>query len=43
MGVETHIRTILELEPEEEVLAILPYNRATSYDSVIIGTKKWDI
>lgn len=40
VGVETHIRTILELEPEEDVLAILPYNRATTYDSVVIGTKK---
>lgn len=38
VGEETHIRTILEFEPDEEVLAILPYNKAKNYESVIIAT-----
>lgn len=43
VGVETHIQTILDLEPDEEVLAILPYNKAKSYDSVILATKNGNL
>jgi len=39
VGVETHIQTVLELQANEEVLAILPYNKAKIFDYVIIGTK----
>jgi DNA gyrase subunit A len=38
VGVETHIRTILDLEPDEEVINILPYNKAKDMDYIIIAT-----
>ncbi len=38
VGVETHIQTLLQLEPNEDVLAILPYNKAKTYSSVVIAT-----
>lgn len=40
IGVETHLRSILDLDPDEEVMAILPYNKAEIYDNVIIATRK---
>lgn len=39
VGSEYHIQALLDLQPNEEVMAILPYDKAKNYNSVIIGTK----
>jgi len=38
IGVETHLQSILELDTDEEVIAILPYTKAKIYESVLIAT-----
>ena len=39
VGVEHHIQTLLDFEPNEKVMSILPYSKAKNYSSILIGTK----